>query len=111
MPRANMARWLAILLVDPVYGYDYDPSDFATEVVEYVEGGGVPKDAVTGVRFNNPLAALGRPTIDTTGDGLYTGPPTKAVPVVQVSQAFRCFELVSIGEGTSEGPGRLVLKF
>jgi hypothetical protein len=29
-------------------GYAYDPNDFAVEVVEYVEGTGIPKDSLTG---------------------------------------------------------------
>ena len=81
-------------------------SDFATEVIEYVQGIGVSFDSITGMPFNDPMTALGRPTVDTTGDGWDTGAPTAAVPVVIVNAAFRSTEIVTIGEG-----GQLVLKF
>ncbi|MBP7933640.1 MAG: hypothetical protein KA354_03225 [Phycisphaerae bacterium] len=87
------------------------PEDYAVEVVEYVEGTGVPKDWLVGIRFNNqveverPLPPLRRPTVDTTGDGFNTGSPSQAVPVVPVNPPLRYYELVSVGEG-----GRLILK-
>jgi hypothetical protein len=80
-------------------------SDYAVEVMDYVEGTGVGLDAVSGDPFNDPDSALGRPTIDTTGDGVAL-PETNPVPTVPVGPAFRWFELVSIGNG-----GRLVLRF
>jgi len=80
-------------------------SDYATSVVEYVQGAGVITDVLTGSPFNNPNAALGRPTVDTTGDGWFLAPGA-IVPVNPVSPAFRSFELVSIGTG-----GHLTLQF
>ena len=88
-----------------VSAYTYNPSDFATEVVEYVEGTGVGSDWISGVKFNDPTSALGRPTVDTTGDGWFI-PLTNPVPVVPVYPSFRSFELVTIGNG-----GWLTVKF
>lgn len=85
--------------------YDYDLNDFATEVVSYVQGTGIPYDFLSDLYFDNPNNALGRPTVDTTGDD-YCIPLNTIVPVVNVYPAFRPFELVTIGEG-----GKLVLKF
>jgi hypothetical protein len=87
--------------------YDYDPNDFATEVTEYVAGDMWQVDSVEPTHpFNNPTNALGRPTIDTTGDNRDIVPVSTIVPVVIVYPSFRYFELVTIGDG-----GRLVLKF
>ena len=98
---------MAVLTVTAgsVSAYTYDPSDFATEVVEYVEGTGVGSDWISGVKFNDPTSALGRPTVDTTGDGWFI-PLTNPVPVVPVYPSFRSFELVTIGNG-----GWLTVKF
>ena len=85
--------------------YEYEPAEFATTVVEYIEGEGVPTDALTGLPFNDPSAALGRPTADTTGDA-WDIPAEAIVPVVPVYPAFRSFELVSTGVG-----GRLTVRF
>lgn len=85
--------------------YVFNPSDFATQVVDYVEGSGVPADFLSGEKFNNPGTALGRPTVDTTGDGFFIQ-VSEAAPVVPVGGAFRASELVSVGQG-----GRLTLKF
>ncbi|NLX12530.1 MAG: hypothetical protein GXY44_02610 [Phycisphaerales bacterium] len=87
------------------YEYVYDASDYATEVVEYVQGGAVPFDWIWHTPFNLPEAALGRPTIDTTGDWM-AGSPEEPITVAPVYPAFRVWELVSIGEG-----GHLILKF
>jgi hypothetical protein len=84
---------------------DYDPNDFAIEVVEYVEGSGVGSDFITGDPFNNSNCALGRPTLETTGDGGFI-PVEENVPVVPVCSAFRAFELVTIGDS-----GHLTVKF
>ncbi len=89
-------------------------SDFAAEVVEYVQGGPIPMDAWTGIPFDNPAAALGPPTIDTTDDPPFPAIPSAWWPVNPVYQPFRVyltdadpvFEIVSIGQN-----GRLVLKF
>ncbi len=85
--------------------YVYDPGDFATEVVQYTEGGGVPTDFVSGDPFNDSTTALGRPTVDTTGDG-WDIPVGDAVPVVAVWAALRSFEMVTVGHD-----GYLVLGF
>jgi len=83
----------------------YDSNDFAVEVIEYVEGSGVPADWITGQPFNDPNAALGRPTLQTSGDGWFV-PVDETVPVVPVYPPFRHYELVSIGNG-----GYLTVKF
>jgi len=86
--------------------YSYDPNDFAVEVVEYIEGTGVGNDAISGEPFNEPNSALGRPTLETTGDGTSIDPNIN-VPVVPVYPAFRYFEVVTIGDGN----GSITLKF
>jgi hypothetical protein len=97
---------LALLSALPAHaGYLYDASDFATEVVYYDEGTGVGNDWLSGEGFNNPDAALGRPTVDTTGDNWYI-PSNESVPVNPVYPAFRATELVTIGNG-----GSLVVAF
>jgi hypothetical protein len=86
--------------------YEYDPNDFAIEVIEYVEGSGVGTDSLPPYNlFNDPNNALGRPTLETTGDNWLISPFIK-VPVVPVYPPFRAFELVTIGNG-----GRLIVKF
>jgi len=87
------------------WAYDYDPNDFAAEVIEYIQGTDVPLDWLSGQPFNNPNTALGRPTLITTGDGLSI-PANANVPVVPVYPPFRAFEVVTIGKG-----GRLTVKF
>ena len=79
-------------------GYTYDPSDFAVQVIEYVEGTGIGSDALSGQPFSDPTTALGRPAVDTTGEG-WNIPPDQPVPVVAVYPAFRSFEIVTIGNG------------
>ena len=86
-------------------GPDYDANDFATEVVEYVQGEGVGKDWLSRRAFNDPNSALGRPALNTSGDGWYV-PADEQVPVVPVYPPFRASELVTIGNG-----GQLTLKF
>lgn len=87
------------------FGYDYDPGDFAVEVVEFVQGSGTGSDWLDGSQFDKPSNALGRPTIDTTGDN-WNIPTFTSVSVNCVYQAFRSFELVSVGTD-----GYLTLKF
>ena len=94
---------VSMLLVLGVAGYD--ANDFAVEVVEYVEGDGVGVDGLSGQPFNDPNTALGRPTLETTGDGWYI-PADEDVPVVPVYPAWRSFEVVTVGGG-----GELVLRF
>ncbi len=79
--------------------------DYASKVVEYVPGEGIGVDFIDGQPFNNPDTALGRPTVDTTGDG-FNIPLDESVPLVAVNSAFRSFEIVSIGIG-----GHLTLTF
>lgn len=69
---------------------------FATSVRAYNYGvGTAPFDWVDSVTpFDDALVALGRPTVDTTGEWDEPG-----IPVVPVQPAFRAFELVSIGDG------------
>ncbi|HUU85847.1 MAG TPA: hypothetical protein VM243_20305 [Phycisphaerae bacterium] len=76
--------------------YQYDPGDFAVTIGEYVEGTGVGSDYISGDPFDDPYAALGRPTVDTTGDR-WNIPLDGPVPVVPVYPAFRSYEVVSIG--------------
>ena len=68
---------------------------FATTVIDYYAGG-VGWDWVNFERFDDPSTALGRPTVDTTGDLDYIA-STSRLPVVPVYPAFRARELVSIG--------------
>ncbi len=89
---------------DVVYVYR-GTNPYAVQVVEYAQGGGVGNDFITGDPFNDPTTALGRPTVDTTGDGFLI-PLDEPVPLVAVNAAFRAFEIVSIGTG-----GHLTLKF
>jgi hypothetical protein len=84
--------------------YDYDANDFAAEVVGYIEGTGVGYDWIDFKDYNDPYNALGRPTLETTGD-LDIGPEISMV-VVPVYPAWRSFEVVTIGSG-----GELVLRF
>ena len=85
--------------------YDYDPNDFATEVVSYIEGAGVYDlyDPCYGF-YIDPNTALGGPTIETTGD-MFIGLDV-CMPVLPVYPAWRANELVTIGQG-----GELVVKF
>ncbi len=80
-------------------------SDYASKVVEYVPGEGIGVDFIDLQPYNNPETALGRPTVDTTGDGGAI-PIDQAVPLVAVNSAFRSFEIVGIGIG-----GHLTLTF
>ncbi|MCP4589506.1 MAG: hypothetical protein GY842_02050 [bacterium] len=85
--------------------YEYDAHDFVVTVVEYVEGTGIPLEVISVLPFNDPSTAVGRPTIDTTGDN-WSIPLDEIVPVVPVGPAFRLFELVSVGHD-----GHLILMF
>jgi len=85
--------------------YQYDPNDFAVDVQKYLAGSGIGNDCISGDPFNNPQNALGRPTVDTTGDGIGAA-PWEPMVVVPFYPAFRHYELVTIGKG-----GQLVLKF
>lgn len=108
---------LILILILCSTAFAYDANDFATEVVSYTAGTGIFDDWMTyawdgiEVKFNDPCTALGRPTIDTTGDktpdGLWGSIDYfETVPVVGPYPACRFYELVSIGYG-----GQLTLKF
>lgn len=86
-------------------GLDYDSNDFAVDVVEYIEGNDVGNDWISGEPYNDANTALGRPTLETTGDG-WLIPLDANVPVVPIYPAFRAFEIVTVGNG-----GYLTLKF
>jgi hypothetical protein len=78
---------------------------YASEVVSYDPGPGVDwPDPVSGESYTNPLVALGRPTVDTTEEGI--PPPEDLVPVVPVYPPFRAFELVRL-----ESNGHLTVSF
>jgi len=83
--------------------YDYDANDFAAEV-SYIQGAGVGYDWIDLKDYNDPYTALGRPTLETTGD-LNIGPEI-SMPVAPVYPAWRAFEVVTIGSG-----GELILRF
>ncbi len=99
--RIGMAVAVAVAVATPWL----HASDFAVEVVEYVPGIGIGFDWLSQAPFDDPTAALGRPTVDTTGDGWYI-PANQAVPVLPVNPPFRAFEVVTVGVG-----GHLVLRF
>ncbi len=87
------------------YGqYVYDANDFATAWIVY-EPNGMINDWLTGDPFNDPEAALGRPTVDTSGDDWFI-PMDMNAPVVPVYPPFRAYELVYLGEG-----GTITLSF
>lgn len=73
---------------------------FAASVVSYVKGTGSYYDWLSGDPFSDSSTALGRPTVDTTGDDWYIA-EDEPVPVVAVYPAFRSFEMVMIGSGGS----------
>ncbi len=79
--------------------YVYDANDFATEVVDYLPVG-MMDDWLNGLPFDDPTTALGRPTVDTTGDD-WSIPLDSPTPVVPVYPPFRQFEAVFLGEGGS----------
>jgi len=85
--------------------YNYNASDFATSVVNYVKGNGVGSDWISKASFDDSTTALGRPTIDTTGDGWFIS-MDYPVPVVPCYAPSRSFEVVTIGKG-----GTLTVKF
>jgi hypothetical protein len=100
--------------------YQYDPDDFATQVVSYHAGNsGHVNDWLEPTHdFKDPNSALGRPTVDTVGDDWYIS-MDEPVPVNPVYPAFRYYELCTVGydshrEGMTivyDGTGYLELKF
>jgi len=103
--RGLLMAGLILLVGVAADGYEYDPSDFAATVISYSPGQGVPIDWLTEQPFDDPQAALGRPTIDTTEDDPFGG-GTDVWPVLPVFPAWRRFEVVTVGYG-----GSLVLAF
>ena len=95
---------IALILLSSTAAADYDANDFAVEVVSYTEGEGVGFDPIDFEFYNQPATALGRPTLETTGD-MDIG-PNVPMAVVPVYPAWRSFELVTVGSG-----GELVLGF
>lgn len=74
---------------------------FAYAVASYTSGSGVSySDWLSGDPFTDSTTALGRPTVDTTGDDWYIA-EDEPVPTVPVYPAFRSFEIVTIGKGGS----------
>jgi len=74
---------------------------FVAQVVAYASGTGATySDWISGDTFTDPTTALGRPTVDTTGDDWYI-PLDEPVPVVPVYPAFRSYEMVTIGKNGS----------
>jgi hypothetical protein len=107
--RVMIAGMICLFALATGAAVDYDPNDFAVEVVEYVQGSGVLSDWISGEDFNDPNRALGAPTSMTTRDPFWPydpNDPNGLVPVVPVYPAFRASELVSVGNG-----GYLILKF
>jgi hypothetical protein len=82
------------------YGqYIYDANDFATAWIDY-QPQGMSRDWLSGISYNDPNAALDRPTVDTTGDG-WIASADSALPVVPGYPAWRHHELVYLGDGGS----------
>jgi hypothetical protein len=90
--KINIITILIFCFVSTAAGYNYDPNDFATEVVSYDPGSGVGF-------YDAPDTALGRPSVDTSYYGVQR-------PVVPVYPAWEEDALVTIGVS-----GHLVLKF
>ncbi len=88
-----------------VCAYDYDASDFATEVVGYTPGTGITYDVLSFQLFNDPLAALGRPSLVTTVHDGTAGENVDA-PVNPVHPPWRAYQVVTVGAA-----GQLTLKF
>jgi len=73
---------------------------FATQVKHYHSAGDTYRDPLTRPNwqyYTNPYTALGRPTVDTTGDNDCGYTPLMPVPVVPVYAAFRHFEMCTLG--------------
>jgi hypothetical protein len=85
--------------------YIYDQNDFVTDIIAYNPGTGIVRDWLSNQLFDNPSRALGRPTIDTTGEDWYI-PEDQPCPINPVYSAFRAYELVCLGE-----LGSIILKF
>lgn len=106
--------WIAALVPAMTAGlaraqYVYDADDFAAEIGGYYAGQyGQSIDWLSGQNFKDPQAALGRPTVDTTGDDFYFAMDDPA-PVNAVYSAFRHNELCTVGYD-DDATGYLELK-
>lgn len=106
MTNTRSFAWCILALAPScALAYTFNPSDFATRVITYSPGLGPAADFITGIPCTDPATALGRPTIDTTGD-LFNMPESETVPIVPVYGPFRATEIVSLGQG-----GQLILEF
>jgi len=74
-------------------------SDYATEVISY--------DNTNSGSWPDPQTVLGRPTVDTVGDGYPGGLPPIPVPIVPVYAPYRTSEIFRLGDGG----GFVVVKF
>jgi len=110
---------LATMAGSAIAQYQYDSGDFATEVVAYYAGNsGHTIDWLSNSSFKDPQVALGRPTVDSTGED-WDIPMDDPVPVNPVYPAFRSHEICTIGyDSHTEGihtiydqTGYLELKF
>lgn len=110
---------LAMMAGSAAAQYQYDSGDFATEVVDYYAGNsGHTIDGLSNSSFKDPQVALGRPTVDSTGED-WDIPMDDPVPVNPVYPAFRSHEICTIGyDSHTEGihtiydqTGYLELKF
>ena len=89
----------------PVYAYDYNVSDFATEVVSYTPGADIKFDVISFQLFDDPYTALDRPSQMTTVHSGTSGEGVDA-PVNPVHPPWRAYQVVTVGTG-----GQLTLKF
>ncbi len=94
---AAAAVWLLAAAGPASAAYTYSPTDFAVELVAYEPG--------TAAAFVTPTTALGRPTVDSLGDGWFINPAEPA-PIVPFYPAWRDTELVRIGH-----EGHLIVQF
>lgn len=110
---------LLIMVVPALGQYQYDPDDFAVQVIDYHPGNsGHTNDWLSGDPYTDTSTALGRPTVDTCGDD-WDIPLEDPVPLNPVCAAFRYYEICTVGydshtEGTQtiyDGTGYLELKF
>ena len=85
--------------------YDYDPNDFATQVVSYTQGTGVTFDILNFQLYNDPTTALDRPSQQTTSHDGYSS-ESNDIPVNPVHPAWRSYQIVTVGKG-----GELILAF
>jgi len=78
-------------------------SDFAVEVVDY--------DNTWSGTWSDPQVVLGRPTVDTVGDGRPGGPPPIPLALVPVYPAMHPSEVFKLGTDGESGFGFVVVRF